>query len=385
MDQFLPVKREERPGDPKVIWKRRFSEAVLNPISVIGRYIIFESGGYLYALNAIDGTMADTIDFTMAMAEMGAFYFSFSGMGETDLNGLLLKPTESATLKTNRIYDLTTMEIIYDRGGGTAGVPLLVGDRVYFGFNDDWGCSTLYAFDTRMRETLWESRLSGHKLILEFPLSTDGKRLYIRSLSHLHALNLETGEVIWVTRLTGKEKEEGNRGCIYFSAPIVFNRTVYLVMDEYIIPYLGKTGKTNYNSWRRYIGPVGLNSMEAGPPPVMMRNNIYVAGGLNFTGDQFLGVRGDRGGYSRITAYDLNKKSTIWETDSGEIIVKRMTLGGKFLIASDFDGRILCISSENGRISWGGELEGGVSVRPAIFFGRAYFGTDQGWLYCISL
>jgi len=89
----------------------------------------------------------------------------------------------------------------------------------------------------------------------------------------------------WITKLTGKEKEEGYRDVIYFSAPLVHDRTVYLLRDEYLIPYRTKNGQTHYNSWRRYLSSIGLNAVEAASVPVVSRGTMYTAGGfLSSTG-----------------------------------------------------------------------------------------------------
>jgi len=385
VDTLLPLKREDQPRAPKVLWTRRLSEAILKPIEVADRFIVVESGGCLYAFDAVDGTVADNIDFTERMKTAGSHYFSFSGLDELDIKDLVSTPVESRALETNSIYDLSTLKKIYSRDGGMAGVPLVVGKRAYFGFITEWGDSLVIAFDLEAGEVIWEKGLDGHRTILKFPPTTDGERLYVRNLSHLTALDIRTGREVWNTKLTGKEKEEGFRDLIFFSAPVMYNRSLYLFRDEYIIPYRPKTGETNYNSWRRYLGSIGLNAMEAGPPPIVSRDKLFTAGGLYFISGQLASIGGDPGGFSRISSYDMAQKRALWEIDTGHASVDKMTLGGKFLVTADFKGKVLCLSSITGDILWGSKLEGGVRVKPVIFFGRAYFATDRGLLYCLAL
>jgi outer membrane protein assembly factor BamB len=266
-----------------------------------------------------------------------------------------------------------------------AGVPLVAGTKAYFGFMNDWEGSSVVAFDLKNEEVIWEKSLGDHQTILKFPPTTDGKKLYIRNLSHLLALDLKTGDEVWNTKLTGKEKDEGFRGLVFFSAPVIYKRSLYLFRDEYLIPYRPNTGETNYNSWRRYLGSIGLNAMEAGPPPIICRNRLYTAGGLYFISGQLASIGGDPGGFTRISSYDMAKKRALWEIDTGHASVDKMTLGGKFLVTADFKGKVLCLSSTSGEILWGSKLEGGVRIKPVVFFGRAYFATDRGMLYCLAL
>jgi outer membrane protein assembly factor BamB len=384
MDFRLPQRREERLRVGTILWRRRLSEGIINPLVVADRYLVVESDGHLYAFNAATGTMADSLEYAARMNGSDSYYFSFSGLGGADVKGITA-PFDAGSLKTNHIYDLARMEKIYAKDSGTAGVPLVVGRHAFFGFLSEWGDSYLIAYDLKKHRVLWEKELIGQRIILRFPPATDGEHVYFRTLSHLTAVSIKGPETTWVTKLTGKEKEEGYRDIIYFSAPVVWDHTVYLVRDEYLIPYRPRNGETNYNSWRRYLGSIGLNAVEAGAPPILMRNRLYTAGGLYFLNGSFKGVGGEHGGYSRIAAVDLAEKRTLWEADIDAINVRKMVVAGKFLVLADYRGRVICLSSRTGRVLWGLDLEGGVRVRPAVYFGKVFIGTDQGWLYCVSL
>jgi outer membrane protein assembly factor BamB len=385
MDSRLPKKKDEGLRVGTVLWKRRLSEGVLNPIAVVDRYLILESGGYLYAFNAANGTMADDAEYRTRIKDTRSYYFSFCGLSPSDLKEIPRTPLETVSLATNHIWDLSSNERIYARNGGTAGAPLLMGKKAYFGFINEWGRSSMVAFDLAGRRVLWERDLDGPRIILKFPPVGDGEKIYFRTLSHLVAVSAADGRTMWITKLTGKEKEEGYRDIIYFSAPIVHDQNVFLLRDEYLIPYRGKTGDTHYNSWRRYLGSIGLNAVEAASVPVVSRGKMYTAGGLYFLNGSMRALSGDPGGYSRIAAVHLSDKRTLWEADVDQTSVQGMVVAGKFLIVADHQGKVLCLSSRTGRLLWGAELEGGVRVKPAVYFGRAFFGTDQGWLYCIAL
>jgi len=108
-------------------------------------------------------------------------------------------------------------------------------------------------------------------------------------------------------KLTGKEKEEGYRDVIYFSAPLVHDRTVYLLRDEIPHPLPNKNGQTHYNSWRRYLSSIGLNAVEAASVPVVSRAPCIPRGGLSFVNGNMRTPSADPGGYSRIAAVDLPK------------------------------------------------------------------------------
>lgn len=385
MDVRLQHKQEDRLKVGTILWKRRLSEGVLNSLAIVDRYLILESEGYLYAFNAVNGTMADEAQYSLRMKGRAAHYFSFSGLNSSEFTPTVDLPAETRRPVANRIWDLASSRQIYTNNGGIAGAPLVVGKRAFFGFVNEWGRSSVVAFDLARRRVAWERELDAHRIILKFPPVSDGEKVYFRTLSHLVALSAADGKTAWVTKLTGKEKEEGYRDVIYFSAPLIYDRTVYLLRDEYLIPYRTKNGDTHYNSWRRYLGSIGLAAVEAASVPIVARGTLYAAGGLYFLNGGARAASGDPGGYSRIAAVDLSEKRTIWETDIDRANVRKVALAGKFLIIADNEGWVQCLSSKTGRSLWSVELEGGVWVNPAVYFGRVFFGTDQGWLYCVAL
>gem|GEM_PF-2109895 len=384
-----PFKREEYITPPRVLWRRGLSEGVVNPPAVVDRYVLLELGDHLYAFNAVDGALADEADFHVRMQNDNLFYASFSGLDPRDVRGMFMGPQESAALTTNHVYRLCDGRKVLQQGGGTAGVPLMIGKRIYYTFVDGAGETSVVAHDLEEQYTVWEQRLIGFQAILKFPPATDGELLFVRSYSYLHALNIQDGSLIWSTKLTGKEKEEGYRDIVYFSAPVCYKGTVYLFRDEYLIPYHQKTGETNYNSWRRYLGSIGLSAMEAGPTPILKGDRIYTAGALYFISGHLAALGGgdtaDGDSFSRVCSFDLDLKRTVWEVDVGDTSISHIALGGKYLLAVDYNGKVLCFSTETGAILWGGTLDGGVRVRPVFYFGRVYVATDAGWLYCLAL
>ncbi|MBN1881751.1 MAG: PQQ-binding-like beta-propeller repeat protein [Deltaproteobacteria bacterium] len=384
-----PFRREEYITPPRVLWRRKVSEGVVNPLAVVDRYVLLELGDHLYAFNAVDGALADDTEFHIRMRNCHLYYSSFSGLDPRDVRGMFMGPQETSALSANHVYDLSDGSRVMQKSGGTAGVPLMTDTRIYYSFVDNAGETSVIAHDLKERHTLWEQRLIGYQAILKFPPATDGELLFIRSYSYLHALSMRDGALVWSTKLTGKEKEEGYRDIVYFSAPVFYDGAVYLFRDEYIIPYHVRTGETNYNSWRRYLGSIGLSAMEAGPSPILKRGRIYTAGALYYISGHLAALGGSDmaggDGYSRVCAFDLEMKRTIWEVDAGDTSVSHIALGGKYLLAVDYEGKVICFSTVNGAILWGGTLDGGVRVRPVFFFGRVYVATDTGWLYCLAL
>jgi outer membrane protein assembly factor BamB len=384
MDVRLQQKQEERLPVGTILWKRRLSEGVSNPMAIVDRYLILESEGYLYAFNAVNGTMADEAEYSLRMKGRDAHYFSFSGITSSEF-----APADDTAQAhrpaINRIWDLASSRQIYTKNSGIAGAPLMIGSRAFFGFVNEWGRTSVIAFDLARRRVVWEREMDGHRIILKFPPVSDGEKVYFRTLSHLVAVWAVDGRTAWITKLTGKEKEEGYRDVIYFSAPLIHDGTVYLLRDEYLIPYRTKNGQTHYNSWRRYLGSIGLNAVEAASVPIVSRGTMYTAGGLTFVNGSMRTASGDPGGYSRIAAVDLSEKRTLWETDIDRMNIRKVVLAGKFLIIADNQGWVQCLSSATGRSLWCIELEGGIWINPVVYFGRVFFGTDQGWLYCIAL
>jgi len=59
--------------------------------------------------------------------------------------------------------------------------------------------------------------------------------------------------------------------------------------------------------------------------------------------------------------------------------------GGDLLFGSSSDDRVYCLDAETGALRWTFSCEGPVRLAPSIWNGKAYFGSDDGWAYCVRV
>ncbi|MCX7668612.1 MAG: PQQ-binding-like beta-propeller repeat protein, partial [Anaerolineae bacterium] len=58
--------------------------------------------------------------------------------------------------------------------------------------------------------------------------------------------------------------------------------------------------------------------------------------------------------------------------------------GGAAYFGSSADHKVYCLDLAEGKIRWTFATGGPVRLAPAIAGGRAYFGSDDGWVYCLN-
>ena len=58
--------------------------------------------------------------------------------------------------------------------------------------------------------------------------------------------------------------------------------------------------------------------------------------------------------------------------------------GGMVYFGSSADGRVYALDAATGRVRWAFTTGGAVRLAPSVWRGRVYFGSDDGWVYCVS-
>jgi len=58
--------------------------------------------------------------------------------------------------------------------------------------------------------------------------------------------------------------------------------------------------------------------------------------------------------------------------------------GGTVTFGSSADGRVLALDAATGRVRWTFNTGGAVRLAPSVWQGRVYFGSDDGWVYCLA-
>ena len=59
--------------------------------------------------------------------------------------------------------------------------------------------------------------------------------------------------------------------------------------------------------------------------------------------------------------------------------------GKLLLLGSPNDGSVTAFKTEDGGVQWKFYSDGPVRFAPAVWKGKVYFGSDDGWLYCLAL
>lgn len=168
-----------------VLWRHTTAYAKNNPASPVygASTVYFPSGGALYALNALDGTMrwqypsdgkARTYFATTPALSAGFLYV-------TDDNGQAYK------------FDAATGKQIWTAKleGAIRSAPIISNGVVYFGS----GNSHCYALSADTGQVIWDAATGG--AIITSPTITGGLVVFTSSDSNVYSLNARTGKKGW--------------------------------------------------------------------------------------------------------------------------------------------------------------------------------------------
>jgi len=254
--------------------------------------------------------------------------------------------------------------------GNFSSSPLVIEDRIYQAAFHNVGFTsygTVYCLDRRNEKLIWSFDDDGDmKAVFSSPCLADG-RLYIGEGFHqdsnckFYCLDASTGKKLWDFP-TASHTE---------SSPCVAGGKVFFgAGDDGVYCLDAKTGK-------------GLWHFQG----LHVDTNLTVAGNRVFGGSGY--------NSNAIFCLDANNGQVVWKkpvdlpcfaspTPTGDHVI--FGLGNGDFINSDENpaGAILCVQAKTGDLVWPFKVADAVHGKPAIDRLHVYFGSRDGFCYCIS-
>ena len=212
------------------------------------------------------------------------------------------------------------------------------------------------------------------------PLVEDG-RIYLASpgmRNKLICVDAITGDVIWKTR-------QSTTGQIYstpavISSPIAIKNEIIVRESNYQTNYIvfidKATGEINRKT------PISNTDYRAGYAPLVGNDEIL----LSLEGEHRLSNFG--AGETQLRNFESlvcrNIQGDVqWTFHCGESHVEPLIADSIIIIATAKSG-VYGLSRDDGSIQWHCFTGSAVNQTPEIFGGRAYFGANDGFFYCVD-
>ena len=327
-----------------LLWRHTTSSARNNPASPVytNGTTYFTSGGYLYAINASDGTLrwqypqagkARSYFATTPALSGGALYL-------TDDNGQAYK-LEAATGQQAWIRKLD---------GAIRSAPIVSGGIVYFGS----GNSHCYALSAETGQVIWDVAADGP--VTTSPTITGGLVVFASSDNNVYSLNARTGRKAWAMPFDADPS----------IAPPVFDGVTLYVTAGDTIYRLDPS-----NAARR--GPIKLPTNVLLPPTVSS-DSVYVITQSN-------------------ALYALTSSGRErWRVTLDAAATAPPLLAGDLLIVSTQPGILSAYDVSDGKLTWRYSVQASatdsqpkypstsINAAPIVADGTLYVVSDDGSL-----
>jgi len=261
-----------------------------------------------------------------------------SGFSDFDVD------VEEVEVKKVKKYD----RIWHIRGGGSIYQKPAVHEGVmYFGAMDSY----VYAVNAETGEEIWRTKLDG-PVMGSCPV-IKGNAVYIDSYGYdFYALDRETGRIIWRFRTNGE----------IMSTPAVWNDKIYFCSGDGYAYCLDLEGKP---VWKFKTG-----DKVASSPAVAEGKMVF--GGFD---ENYYCLDAETG----EEIWRFRTGAEIWHCNPLEIREGRVYI-------SSFDNFIYCLDFETGKEIWRFRTgKYGNSSAPVYYDGFLYHGTRDGTLYALTL
>lgn len=354
----------QAPLTNQTLWNFTTGGAVKSSPVVANGLVYFGSDdGYLYALNAYNGTEIWRYN-TYGPVESAA----------TVLDGVVYV----GGFHSHAVFALNayTGALIWNSPVASAGLTisstLVANGLVYvdvFMYSSNMG-GELYALNASTGVQVWNYQPIAW--ISSSPALWNDIIYITQSTGDVTALNATSGDLIWSSHITNSEE---------FSSPTLSDGMVYVgTQDELIYALNALTGKT-----------VWTHTLEGGADScsAVANGRIYVA--TTYGGNSISGVHA--GG---VCALEAITGISIWNTTIGSIMNSSPTVAdGVVFVGSDDihpsflpsigDGHsVYALNATTGSIIWSFSTGGAVDSSPAIASGVVYVGSDDGNVYAFG-
>ena len=191
----------------------------------------------------------------------------------------------------------------------------------------------------------------------------EGDRVYVISPGTrviLYSLSADTGDVLWKARRDTRSYR-----------PTLVSRSIStpLVLDEVILVRQASSDDIavidkGTGAFLRNIASVYLNRYEF---PVFTGDSkrIFFPQNIN------------------LIAKDVKTGETLWQTGVG-ILFSDPVLEGSRLFVGTYEGALLCLDVETGRVVWKFETGAPIPSSPAVWDGKVFVGNNEGVLFAFD-
>jgi Ca-activated chloride channel family protein len=313
-------------------------------------------------------------------------------------------------------------------------MPAIDNGRVYMAYPDSKGGGghKLACFDLKTGKEYWKKPISGE--IITAPVIDKGK-VYLTTLDGtVYNFACNDGELVWSEKKNATSSPAVHNGQLYYSLrsvtvakdkdgkevkqqqeSLATQSTVTPSSSSAVPPqvfkdttrpadYLDASKRANFSALEKenmkQDGTVGFGG--AGPAAAKLyqaQGNLgqgTVCGVWAYQGsrpfvykDQLISSMGDV-----VKCVDPKTEKVIWrhsvrdeKKDKGPLVDAALTppaIVNRKLFVGTSDGRILCLSAEDGKELWRATVGDPILFQPAIANGRVFVGTANGRVYCIE-
>ena len=221
-----------------------------------------------------------------------------------------------------------------------------------------------YVYQVGNGKTHWRIRISDREIWSSPIIDSSNGYVYITDIGNRWVkIKLNEGTLKMTSGLSGQTN--------LYSTGVYDLETLFLVGGEdKKLHALGVSMESNRNRWRFDIGESAYST------PVIQNNRIYL-NSINFTWCLPLKYYDDD--------HIIDKNEVIWSVNTNDTEGRSSPLlAGGLVFSGSGDGNLYCFDQENGEKKWVFPTYGPIVSSPALHDKHIYFGSQNGYIYCIG-
>ena len=285
--------------------------------------------------------------------------------------------------------------------------PAIVGNRLYIG--SSYGSifsqgGATYCIDTESKKVIWRH---SSDIPIFSPPAVAGGRVYIgegyhhHSNCHLRCLDARTGDLIWSFKTASHVESTPfiSLGKLYFTAgadgvycidalegqeiwhypnihadmsPVVHNGKAYFGTGYGEYQILAVDAETGTEAWSRQMPyPVW------GSPSVNEDLVFFGLGRGNFSESAPIPA-------GKVVALNAKTGNTVWEYEAEDAVLTAIAVHDGYVFFGSRDGYVYCLWGGDGKLIWQTDVGGPVVSSPAVTPEVVYAATKNGFIYGLS-
>ena len=341
-----------------VAWRFETGGAVRSTAALAdGTLYVGSSDGWLYALDAEDGTVEWRYDAGTSIASAPAVAGDVVLVG--DRAGVLHGVRRATGAGRWRLETGPEVALPWGREGWDyfQASTTIAGGTAYWGSGD----GNLYAVDPATGDEKWRFETGGR--IRSTPAVAEGRLVFGSGDGFVYALDPGTGEEIWRFRTAGVDLNAEDFG--YDRRQISASPTI---VDGVV--YIGSRDASLY----------ALDAATGDSLWSFEDDTSWVILSAAVTGDR---VYSGRSSNTNLRALDRTG-AEMWVTATGGPVFASPVVAGETIVVGQGDGDLSAYDSHTGEERWSYRTGGGIWATPVVHDGRIYVGSDDGFVYAFE-